>query len=366
MANLHFLFTADWHLGSYRTGPDLPGLQGRLLDIQQRTREILNYALVQQIPKIIIAGDIFRDRHPSMLHMTLFAEFLRDANRAGISVWIIPGNHDQSRMHGQVHALSPFMPLLSGIRDIDRVSIFDEPVTCYLDKHILFLPYIKSPQRDTLQALINRCDISRIPQSLLILHGAIEGSILKNMVEYEIFDEDVIPYDMVAGFKGVFAGHIHEQQHFNNVWYPGSIERLTFDDEGLEKYFLDVEFGESLQVFKVPLNARKMMTLKASQINEVEEDDIRVEGMIVRVSGAKKHEVQDIRQVLTSKGVYHILSIATSESINTEAIPMTPTNFDIGDFTKRYAKKMKFAGDLPKATKLIEATLDDAQGEEKL
>lgn len=363
MASLHFIYTADWHLGSYRTGPDTPGVNGRLLDIQTRMREILSYAVTQKIPKIIIGGDVFRDRHPSILHLTIFAEFLREATRAGVRVSVIPGNHDQARMQGQVHALSAFMPLLG--EDVNRHMIFDQ-TTMMVDwpseepeKWFMYFPYFKAPQKDILINLLRGKDLQRrLANMLLIMHGTVEGALAKNMTEYEIFDEDFIPYELVMGFKGVFAGHIHEQQHFNNVWYPGSIERLTFDDEGIDKYFLDVTFDDrlQLQVYKVPLNARKMMTLEANQMNSVQDGDIEVEGAIVRVTNANKNYVHDIKQVLADHGVYYVTSIHTVES-TMQKTPVNPGTFNIGDFVSKYAEKTKYEGDVPKVTNIIRETL---------
>ena len=364
MANFHFIYTADWHIGDYRTGPDAgQTLGGRLLDIQNRIQEILIYAGMNKIGHIFIGGDIFRDRHPSMLHMTIFSEFLRDAMKAGIHVWAFTGNHDQARMQGQVHALNPFRPIV----DSEKVTLIDMTMMVYpdlvRDMHWPFLifPYIKSPQAESLKSFLEQVHQSQpelnFSESILMLHGAVEGAMLKNMVEYEIFDEDLIPFEMVMGFKGVFAGHLHECQNFNNVWYPGSIERLTFDDEGTTKFFLDVELGTNLKVFKVLLNARKMMTLKASQMDEVQSKDIDVEGAIVRVINADSNYVQDIKQVLMDNGVYHIPSIYTAD-IDLVDIPSSPSAFDIDGFVRRHAAKTDFKGDLPHAMTIIKQTLD--------
>ncbi len=351
---IRFIYTADWHIGNYRSGPDTPGLNGRLLDIRNRIKEILTYAVNQKISRIILGGDIFRDRHPSMLHLTIFAEFLRDARNLGIKVSVIPGNHDQAKMQGQIHALSAYIPLLGDNQDI----ILDRPLWGhYEDQKFFFFPYLKSPQNDALVEFIKAAP-QAVSTSFLILHGTVEGALAKNMTEYEIFDEDTIAFEHVMGFRGVLAGHIHECQHFNNVWYPGSIERLTFDDEGIDKFFLDVSVDTkgNPQIFKVPLQARKMMTLEAEEINQVQDGDISVEDAIVRVKNANKNYVQDIKQVLADNGVYYVTSIHTIES-DLKQTPVNPGTFKIGDFVEKYAEKVKFEGDVPKVTKTIQETL---------
>ena len=349
-----FLVTADWHEGNFRNGPMIDGVNGRLLDIRDRIREILQYALSNNIKVIVILGDLFNDKSPSMIHLTYFAEFVREATENDITIVVLTGNHDVYKLQGQMHALAPFQKIqVPKLVVIDQLSDFRWELPKGLK--IAFFPYIKSPQKEALASFLKPTDTA------LFMHGTISGASTRGCTELEMFDDDVVPHEMLSHLKGVFAGHVHSCQHFENVYYPGSIERLTFEDEKDTKSFLDViwEYGD-FEVKPIPLKARKMITLPGNMIQDVEKGRISVKDAIVRVLGADRHLIQETRQILMRQGCYYVASVQTAVK-DMQAVESAPTTTDLKVFVDKFAKKQKYTGDLDAAMKMINGILESVE-----
>jgi DNA repair exonuclease SbcCD nuclease subunit len=188
----------------------------------------------------------------------------------------------------------------------------------------------------------------------LFVHGTIEGGAMNKLVDYELFDEDVISYDTVKKFKAVYAGHLHDAQHFKNVWYPGSIERLAFGDELSLKSFLYVTEDKTESI---ALYARQMVTMGYAQLPELKAGRFSVKDAIVRITGVAKGEMQSTRKALMDAGCYHIAGLHSADQIVNE-LPKA-TGINISEFVRRYAEKAGYKGNVEAATQIILDTVDN-------
>lgn len=343
---MRLIMSADWHLGSYR-GPDNNGVNGRLLDIQEKIQEILDYIQEQDVlHTLIIGGDLFRDKQPAMLHLEILSKFLNKCETHKIPTRIIPGNHDVNRIKGSAHALSPFMPLLSSSK---YVKIIDKPwIEEFNEGEIFYFPYMSTPQEPKIKEFLK--DATK--RDILVMHGMIGGAQLNPMFEYEVPDDDSISTEVLSKVGTVLAGDIHMAQHFKNVWYPGSIERLDFGDEFTNKGFLDVDWsGEKVDVKTIPLNARKMLTIDFNQLKEVEAGRVNIEGGIIRVVGADRGYIEDTKRILTNKGCYFVAGIHTHSQTIQEA--PKKVGIDVSDFVRMYAEKKEYKGDIQSASQTV-------------
>lgn len=349
------IITGDFHIGSYRNGPDIDGVNGRLLDIKARMWEILAYLKgVAPHTPFIMVGDVFKDKHPSIPEMRIFAEFLQQLISMKIWSYFITGNHDASKVVGQPHALAPFMPLIENT----CIHIIDAPLKLQMSdeaSYFYFFPYQWHSQNEPLKKFVVTAD----SKDCLFVHGTIEGGSTNKLVDYELFDEDVIQYDTVRQFGGVFAGHLHDAQQFKNVWYPGSIERLAFGDELSPKSFLDIsECRGKWEVKQIPLNARKMLTMHYTQLDELKQDRISVKDAIVRITGVEKDALQSTRKILMDKGCYFIAGLHSADQIVNE-LPKA-TGINVAEFVRRFAEKTGYKGDVNAASRII---LDTVEGQ---
>jgi len=339
--------SADFHFGDYNTGPYVDGINQRLADLVKAVARMRDYALENRIRHLIIAGDLFKTKTPSMLHLSTLAEMFHSLWSAGINVLVETGNHDVYRVEGQVHALSIFKSV-----HMQGVTVFDTPTPIEIEGvKFLFFPFMGAPQDLKLVEAIAQHGTADV----LVMHGTVEGALVNRHTDFEIHDTDEVKYETVTPFPLVLAGHLHHCHGVGNVWYSGSIERLTFDDEGVEKCFLDVNVdpgGKNISVTKIPLQPRNMMTLRQDQLPQVIAGLINVEDAIVRVVDIE-WDLDEVTKVLQKAGCYHIASMQRKvEGQQTVELPQD-SKIDPNHFIRLFAEKVGYKGDVMAAASKI-------------
>ena len=345
------LVSGDFHAGDYNTGPIVNGVCDRLNDLAWQVRQMRDYAVRHQVKWLILCGDFFRNRRPSNLHLSMLAEFLYGFRSCGIQVLCITGNHDVYLVEGQAHALSVFKHV-----HLPGVNIYDEPALETIEGiKFLFFPYTGAPQDARLREAI-----AKFPGAdVLVMHGSVEGSVVAHQCEFEIHDADEVKFETVAPFKLVLSGHLHNGHNTANVWYPGSIERLTFDDEGVEKGFLDVTIeGGQAQVTKVPLEARTLLTLTYDQFPEVIAGALDVKGKVVRVVDVDDQHVASVQRILKEKGCYHVAGVYRQRPESRPVERVDSRKLDTGEFVRQYAKGVDYKGDVEAAVRTVAEMLE--------
>jgi DNA repair exonuclease SbcCD nuclease subunit len=312
-----------------------------MLDIRDRIGELMHTAIARSTKYIFVLGDLFKDRTPNEFHRLVISNFFHLCEQNNIQVRVILGNHDLPRVIGQLHPLMAFTPLLP-----DNVKIYAEPTIEEIEGvKFYFMPFAGPPQLPHLEKFIK----GSTADDVLVMHGLVQGAVA-GVYEYELSDGDVIPMDTIKHFKGVLAGDVHKPQRIGNVWYPGALERLTFNDENEDRSFYIMRFGKAVTAESVLVHARKMVTLRADQL-----DLSNVKDAIVRVLNAKATDVEAIKRQLEQAGCYYVASVRTTE---TEVKQVQQANaVSVPDLVKQYAAKTQYTGDLASATRLIMDTL---------
>jgi DNA repair exonuclease SbcCD nuclease subunit len=321
-----------------------------LNDLAKRIQEMRDHAVRNRIGWLILAGDLFKTRRPDNLYLSAFAEFINAFRSCGIQVLMITGNHDVHLVEGQAHALSVFKSM-----GVPGVHVFDAPTAMAVEGvNILFFPYCGAPQDAKLREAIARfpgCDV-------LVMHGSVEGAIMSQHSEFEIHDSDEVKAETLSGFRLVIAGHLHHCHNVGNVWYPGSIEQLTFDDEGVAKYFLDVTIeGGQVNVTKVPLDHRVVQTLTYAQMPEVSTGALDVRGKVIRVLDVDEHHLIDVARILREKGCYHVAGVHRARPDRMVTEVLDAKKLDTGGFVREFARANKYEGDVEAAVRNIAALL---------
>lgn len=85
---LRILHTSDWHLGKTLGGESLVPASEKALDW------LLEICRDREVDCVLIAGDVFESPAPAPAAQRLYYRFLARAAGAGISVAVVPGNHD--------------------------------------------------------------------------------------------------------------------------------------------------------------------------------------------------------------------------------------------------------------------------------
>jgi len=249
--DVRILLLADSHLGF-----DLPA-QTRVTRRRRGHDFVTNYhaalapALVGEVDLVVHAGDVF-DR-PTVLPSIAYQAYepLRRVADRGVPVFVVPGNHERSRLPHTRFASHP------------RIHVFDRPRTFVAkvrDTTIAFsgFPY---ERRDVRTSFIERleqtrwCD-ERAATRLLCLHHCIEGATVGPADFTFTTASDVIrTCDIPRAFAAVFSGHIHRRQVLMRdlarrpldapVLYPGSIERTSLAEMDEPKGYMVVNVCES-------------------------------------------------------------------------------------------------------------------------
>ncbi len=248
---LKILFVADTHLGfDY---PFKPRVERRRRgdDFFDNYRRVLTAAREANVDCLIHGGDIlYRSQVPAKLVQMAF-EPLAEIAEEGIPVFVVPGNHERSRIPFRLLATQP------------GIHIFDKPRTFLLNKDGFTLalagfPYHRDNVREHFPELLKQTGIAGKPADsrLLCMHHCVEGSavISGNREHVFTYNDDVIRInDIPSAFNAALSGHIHRFQVLTSdlsgrptatpVFYPGSIERTSFAEKDETKGFLVLEIA---------------------------------------------------------------------------------------------------------------------------
>jgi DNA repair protein SbcD/Mre11 len=244
-ADIRILFLADSHIGF-----DLP--QRPRVDRHRRGHDFLaNYhtalgpAIRGEVDLVIHGGDVFDRSRPLPSTAYRALEPLRRIAASGVPVFIVPGNHERSRIPHARFGLHP------------NVHLFDRARTFTLDVrgHRIALagfPYERDNVRARFPDLLRETGWEEhdAGSRLLCVHHCVEGATVGPANFTFTTAADVIRHrDIPTAFRAVLSGHIHRHQVLTRylgrkistpVLYAGSIERTSTAELGERKGFMIV------------------------------------------------------------------------------------------------------------------------------
>ena len=240
---IRILLVADSHLGF-----DLP-VRPRV-ERRRRGHDFLaNYstalapAFAGEVDVVVHGGDVF-DRSkvvPTVAYQAL--EPLARIADLGVPVFIVPGNHERSRLPHMRFASHP------GVHVFDRARTWTVNVRGTMIA-IAGFPYQRDARR-SFPAVLEETGWRREEADVRVLciHQCVEGATV-GPVNYTFTSaQDVVRLrDVPSGFAAVLSGHIHRHQVLTcdlagrpletPVLYPGSIERTSAAEIGEPKGFM--------------------------------------------------------------------------------------------------------------------------------
>jgi DNA repair exonuclease SbcCD nuclease subunit len=189
-------------------------------------------ALERKDWEIAFLGDFWHIRYrvPVLLQNMVGSVFWR-WRKAGLTVRLLPGNHDQVDIDGE-NALEVF-------DEYEGVRVYSTPMW---DKDGFWIPYRQNP-KDIEEALLNSADAKKraevsgklptIPQVLFLHHG-IRGAMMNENRQ----DTEGLPIGMFKEFQKILCGHYHKRQNVGkNLYYIGSPYQTKVDEANQEKGF---------------------------------------------------------------------------------------------------------------------------------
>jgi exonuclease SbcD len=253
----------------------------------------VDYAIKESADLVVFCGDAYKSRDPSQTQQREFARRIKRLSACGIPVFLLVGNHDLPGSMGRATTTEIFDTLA-----VDNVYVASKPCITRVSTRsgpvqIVSLPWLKrgnviareevknmelaevnQKMREILTGIIENLAKKLDPAVPAILAGHVwvVGAKLGSEEGMTVGQEHTLLLSAVARpeFDYVALGHIHRQQVLNTeppVVYAGSLERVDFGDESLDKgfYVVDIAAKGTKRETKYRLESvsgRKFMTLE--------------------------------------------------------------------------------------------------------
>jgi len=269
-ADVRILLLADTHLGFDL--PVRPRVERRRRghDFFANYRAALEPAFAGHVDLVVHAGDVF-DR-PTVAPTLAYEAYepLRRLADQGVPVFIVPGNHERSRLP---HARFASHPLLHVFHRARTFTLDVRGTTIALSG----FPYERRNVRRRFTELLEKTEwpSARADLRVLCIHHCVEGATVgPHDFTFTTGDDVIGVRDVPPDFNAVLSGHVHRHQVLMTdlrhrpvstpVLYPGSVERTSFAEAEETKGFMVVRLGADEDESRVrwqfcPLPTRPML-----------------------------------------------------------------------------------------------------------
>lgn len=303
-------------------------INSRLLDILNTLIVMREYCVRDQIPNVVIAGDLFHKRaNLSVMVFNQTFRVLESFYNCGITVDVLAGNHD--------HVDNSDIPenSLYGLRHIVNVRDKNETVLIQdmnSDVELVFVPYSKN--KDLMLSYVKSYENSSdsvVP--ILITHVGVDGAFVgknKHIMTNKIVPEDL----MYHKFKYVVMGDYHKPQIVvgtDNMFYTGAPIQHNFNDEGEDRGFWIIDTNKRKHMQFVPIDSPRFITVTKDNMS-----DVQIEGNFVKVQSSPE-DIEEILEMVGDDSVKIELHKEIQE-VNRSSISIS---MDYKDIIKQYAEE---------------------------
>lgn len=253
---------------------DIHVSKDNISEFQRNWDEALGICKKQDIPEIIIGGDLLQSRSSYQTLDVLLAvrQAIIKATNAGLELTIAEGNHDlvdQEAILGYCHVFSEY-PHVYVVDDYVSIDCSDD-VTLYVMSY--------APESGSfinrLQDIIDN-DFDRNKHNILYIHEGIKGGLAMP-------SDDELPTKIFKDFDAVLVGHYHNRCKIKgtNIEYVGASRQHNFGEDEEKGYTILYDDG-SYEFIKNESNTRyKVIDLALQDVDNhlIEElNDIKSNG----------------------------------------------------------------------------------------
>lgn len=271
---IRLIFFSDTHLGfDYPLKPRVERRR-RGQEFFDNYAMVLSYALEHNADFVIHGGDFFfRSKVPQKIIDLAYLP-LGDFTKSGIPIFIVPGNHERSKLPSSLFLGFP------------TIHVFDKPRSFMIARRnvsisISGFPFQRKNIRSRFPTVLAESEFrnQKTAIQLLCMHQAVEGAKVGTQnYTFSTGDDVIRKQDLPSDCTAILCGHIHRKQVLNRksnfhgydipVIYPGSTQRTSFAERLEEKGFFEIEFGQTIddtwQVQRmnfIPLPSRPMIDI---------------------------------------------------------------------------------------------------------
>jgi len=253
---------ADTHLGysAYRKISD-NGFNQREEDVILSLLDAVDKILDLKPAVVIHSGDLFDSVRPTNRIVRIGIEQLLRIYNAKIPLVLISGNHETPKQiyKGSIYSIFEALPLDKKLFNI-----------VYKDKYETFsfdgLTVHAIPQCSNDEIFKNELKSIKLnpeTKNILMLHAGVSG--MREFTHGES-NELLVDYDWLnrSKFDYVALGHYHGCVNVaKNAWFSGSSERMSFNEVGQAKGFLEVDLTNETKVNLIQVRTRTMVEMTA-------------------------------------------------------------------------------------------------------
>lgn len=315
---MKFIHISDTHLGATTLGRKFSpsGANQREEDICHVFAYAIDRILELKPDFVLHCGDLFHSVRPSNRIIDFALRQFIKLSQANIPTVVISGNHDSPKQRG-IGSIYSILDVFPHIYPVYRGRYETKELHLAQTKEhgpeIVLIHCIPHCLTDELfQEELKRVKISENTANVLMLHGVVSGIPEFSMGE---FAEQMIP-DSYFGlaFDYVALGHYHKYTPVQEkVFYAGSTERISFNEIGQEKGFLEVNLSKSsaatskIEVKFHPVPARQMIDLPG--LDAFGLDQTQLEARLEKIFDLPELEEKIIRMRITNlpQHIYQLL-----------------------------------------------------------
>lgn len=238
-------FVSDLHLGASQSlgkiDPDTQ-INTRLLDFVNTFNSVIDEFEARGVKLVVIPGDITDIKNPPALIVNMLSKCLTRTVQKGLRVFLLAGNHDQTKAIGST-SIDFFNSLgLENIRSFTNFEVYTTQDESGQDINIVFMPYRSKSSYSVYlieQAIeMIRQDVQRLTVNLkgkkiAVCHYMLGKTVTGQTSETFSLDELVLPLNIFDGFDATIGGHIHKAEILQKeppIMYVGSLDKLNFGE----------------------------------------------------------------------------------------------------------------------------------------
>ena len=289
---MKLLHLGDLHLGKSLGEFDLIDDQKYILD------QILNIVSKESVDGVLIAGDVYDRAIPSEAATALLDYFLSAFAKAGVSVFMISGNHDSDERLNFGSSIFEAKNLFISSKyngNLYKKTVTDE----FGNINIFLLPFVKAstvkhyfPDEeinsydDAVRVIINHADINHEERNVIVAHQfVVDGANnpvfggSESLATQTVGLVERINSDCFDVFDYAALGHIHSAQAVGReeVRYSGSPLKYSLSEVNSDKSVPIITFGEkgNVDIKLIPFSPmRNLRHIKGSIKNLLDKENI--------------------------------------------------------------------------------------------
>jgi DNA repair exonuclease SbcCD nuclease subunit len=306
---------ADTHLGysAYRKISE-NGFNQREEDVILSFLDAVDKIITMKPDVVLHSGDLFDSVRPTNRIVSIGIRELIRIYKAGIPLVLISGNHETPKQlyKGSIYSILEALPLDKKLFNI-----------VYKDKYEAFsfdgLTVHAIPQCSNDEIFKNELKNIKLnpdTKNVLMLHAGVSG--MREFSHGES-NELLVDYDWLKSSKMDYIALGHYHNYINvvgNAWFSGSSERMSFNEVGQAKGFLEVDLSNEARTNLIKVGARPMIDIPP--IDAAGKDSVVLLDEIIALIEKEKPSGKIIR--MTAKNIpQHVMNSLDTKKIREAA-----------------------------------------------